>query len=31
MGMAAAVERAAEAAPGINRFCAHNVVLAVKR
>jgi len=27
---AAAVERAVEAAPGLRRFCAHNVVLAIK-
>ena len=31
LGVAAAVERAAEATPGLNRFCAHNVVLASKR
>jgi hypothetical protein len=27
---AAAVERAVEATPGLRRFCAHNVVLAIK-
>ena len=30
LGMAAAVERGVEAIPGLRRFCAHNVVLAVK-
>ena len=30
LGPAAAVERAAEATPGLRRFCAHNVVLAIK-
>jgi SAM-dependent methyltransferase len=30
LGPAAAVERAVEATPGLQRFCSHNVVLAVK-
>jgi SAM-dependent methyltransferase len=30
LGPAAAVERAVEATPGLRRFCAHNVVLAIK-
>ncbi|MGH2614683.1 MAG: class I SAM-dependent methyltransferase [Thermomicrobiales bacterium] len=30
LGIAAAIERAVEAAPVLRRFCAHNVVLAVK-
>jgi ubiquinone/menaquinone biosynthesis C-methylase UbiE len=31
LGLAAAGEKIAEATPGLRRFCAHNVVLAVKR
>lgn len=30
LGPASAVEQAAEATPGLRRFCAHNVVLAIK-
>jgi SAM-dependent methyltransferase len=30
LGPAAALERAVEATPGLRRFCAHNVVLAIK-
>jgi SAM-dependent methyltransferase len=30
LGAAAAVERAVEATPGLRRFCAHNVVMAIK-
>jgi hypothetical protein len=30
LGAAAAVEHMVEATPGLRRFCAHNVVLAVK-
>jgi hypothetical protein len=30
LGLAAAVERAVEATPGVRRLCAHNVVLAAK-
>ncbi len=30
LGVAAAIERGVEAIPGLRRFCAHNVVLAVK-
>jgi SAM-dependent methyltransferase len=30
LGPAAAMERAVEATPGLRRFCAHNVVLAIK-
>ena len=31
LGVAAAVERAAERTPGLRRVCAHNVVVAVRR
>ena len=31
LGVAAAVERAAERTPGLRRLCAHNVVVAVRR
>ena len=31
LGLAARIERGVEATPGLRRFCAHNVVLAVKR
>jgi SAM-dependent methyltransferase len=31
LGVAAGIERAVEATPGLNAFCAHNVVLAVKK
>ena len=31
LGPAAALERAVEATPGLRRFCAHNVVLAIKK
>jgi len=31
LSAAAAAERMVEATPGLRRFCAHNVVLAIKR
>jgi hypothetical protein len=30
LGPAAVIERTVEATPGLRRFCAHNVVLAIK-